>query len=47
MLDANQKLYDYVHLAAAIELLSDGKATVFRQAPFTIILKEVSVDESK
>ncbi|NEQ75623.1 MAG: transposase [Okeania sp. SIO2C9] len=47
VLDKNKKQCNPVHPAAARKLLTEGKAAVFRQYPFTIILKDESTDEIK
>jgi 5-methylcytosine-specific restriction endonuclease McrA len=47
VLDANRSPWDPVHPAVARKLLSEHKAAVFRQYPFTIILKEVQSDTRK
>ena len=44
VLDTNRKPQNPVHPAKARLLLSEGKAAVFRQFPFTIILKEKILD---
>jgi hypothetical protein len=44
VLDTNRKSQNPVHPAKARLLLSEGKAAVFRQFPFTIILKEKILD---
>jgi len=40
VLDANKQPLDMCHPAKARRLLKDGKAAIFRKAPFTIILKK-------
>ena len=47
VLDANRKPCDAVHPAAARILLRDGKASILRRTPFTIILKEASPEKPK
>lgn len=47
VLDAKNKPLLPCHAAIARQLLSDGKAAVFRQQPFTIILKRKVDDEAK
>lgn len=47
VLDANRKSCDAVHPAAARILLRDGKASILRRTPFTIILKETSPEKPK
>ncbi|NEP91319.1 MAG: hypothetical protein F6K18_33460 [Okeania sp. SIO2C2] len=47
VLDKNKKQCNPVHPAAVRKLLTEGKAAVFRQYPFTIILKDESTDEIK
>ena len=47
VLDANRKPCDAVHPAAARILLRDGKASILRRFPFTIILKEKSPEKPK
>ena len=44
VLDADRNPRNPVHPAAARKLLSHGKAAMFRQYPFTIILKEKPID---
>ncbi|WP_462271020.1 RRXRR domain-containing protein, partial [Desulfobacter sp.] len=44
VLDTNRKPQNPVHPAKARLLLTEGKAAVFRQFPFTIILKENVLD---
>ncbi|NWH03551.1 RNA-guided endonuclease IscB [Desulfobacter latus] len=44
VLDTNKKPQNPVHPAKARLLLTEGKAAVFRQFPFTIILKEKVLD---
>ena len=44
VLDTNKKPQNPVHPAKARLLLTEGKASVFRQFPFTIILKEKVLD---
>ena len=46
VIDIERDLCNPVHPAAARKLLSHGKAAVFRQYPFTIILKEKNADSS-
>lgn len=45
VLDTNRQPCDPVHPGAARRLLTEGKAAVFRRAPFTIILKAARCDE--
>ena len=47
VLDKNKKPCHPVHPAVARKLLTSKKAAVFRQYPFTVILKEESIDEPK
>ncbi|MCT7958854.1 RNA-guided endonuclease IscB [Laspinema palackyanum] len=47
VLDVNRNPCNPVHPAVARKLLSSGKAAVFRQYPFTIILKGESTDKVK
>lgn len=47
VLDSNRFPINPVHSAVARKLLSSQKAAVFRQYPFTIILKEVQSDNLK
>ncbi|NWH05584.1 RRXRR domain-containing protein [Desulfobacter latus] len=47
VLDTNKKPQNPVHPAKARLLLTEGKAAVFRQFPFTIILKETVLDSDK
>lgn len=47
VIDTNKKPVDPCHPAKARLLLSSGKAAVFRQLPFTIILEEESHEEPK
>lgn len=42
VLDANKQPLDMCHPAKARKLLKDGKAAIFRKAPFTIILKRAA-----
>ncbi|NWH06486.1 RRXRR domain-containing protein [Desulfobacter latus] len=44
VLDTNKKPQNPVHPAKGRLLLTEGKAAVFRQFPFTIILKETVLD---
>ena len=46
VLDANRKPLDPCHPARARELLKKGKAAVFRRYPFTIILKNRTLEHS-
>ena len=46
VLDANKKPLSPCHEAVARKLLKQGKATIFRRYPFTIILKK-SVEDTK
>lgn len=43
VLDADRNPCNPVHPAAARKLLSHGSSAVFRQYPFTIILKEKNI----
>ena len=47
VLDKNRKPLMPCHPARARKLLSKGRAAVFRLAPFTIILKDRTLEESK
>ncbi|MBE9228559.1 RRXRR domain-containing protein [Phormidium sp. LEGE 05292] len=47
VLDSNRQPRNPVHPAIARKLLSSNKAAVFRQYPFTIILKQVQCDNPK
>ncbi|NEP46227.1 MAG: HNH endonuclease, partial [Okeania sp. SIO2H7] len=47
VLDTNRKPCNPMHPAVARKLLTEGKAAVFRRYPFTIILKEESIEEVK
>lgn len=44
VLDTEKRPLDPIHPAAARKLMSTGKAAIFRQYPFTLILKEVYPD---
>lgn len=44
VLDTNKRPLDPIHPGTARQLLSTGKAAVFRRLPFTIILKEACPD---
>jgi len=44
VIDANKQPLSPCHPSVARQLLADGKATVFRRYPFTVILKEKAVD---
>jgi hypothetical protein len=44
VLDTNKRPLDPIHPAQARQLLRNKKAAVFRQFPFTIILKESRPD---
>jgi len=46
VLDTNKKQLDPVHPAKARKLLDNGKAAVYRQHPFTIILKDTSEEDT-
>lgn len=46
VLDRNKEPLDPCHPARARELLSAGRAAVFRHKPFTIILKDRTIEES-
>jgi len=46
VLDQKVQPLDPCHPARARELLNKGKATVFRRYPFTIVLKDRTVEES-
>ncbi len=46
VLDQNQQPLDPCHPARARELLKAGRATVFRRYPFTIVLKDRTVENS-
>jgi len=46
VLDKNQQPLDPCHPARARELLSKGRAKVFKRYPFTIVLQERTVEES-
>lgn len=46
VLDQNQQPLDPCHPARARELLKSGRAAVFRRYPFTIILKDQTVENS-
>lgn len=45
VLNSNKKSVNPIHPAKARQLLRDKKAAIFRQFPFTIILKEEKVEE--
>ncbi len=45
VIDAEKKPLDMCHPAKARKLLRDGKASVYRKEPFTIILKKVAESE--
>ena len=47
VLDITKKPLNPVHPGQARRLLKQGKATVFRRYPFTIILKEEVTEKSK
>lgn len=46
VLDKNKKPLDSTHPARARELLTKGRAAVFRRYPMTIILKDRTIEES-
>jgi len=40
LIDSNYKPLDPIHQAQARQFLRNGKAAIYRQFPFTLILKE-------